>query len=75
MPKRIRLINLMDHQSEKTVYIGLAGAGIEDSVRDECMKIIQYEFPRAVTYYDPLPLSICAHTGPGAIGIGMSVGE
>ena len=66
---------LMDYQPEKMVYIGLAGAGIEDSVRDECMKIIQYEFPRAVTYYDPLPLSICAHTGPGAIGIGMSVGE
>jgi DegV family protein with EDD domain len=65
----------MDHQSEKTFYIGLAGAGIEDSVRDKCMQIIQYEFPGAVTYYDPLPLSICAHTGPGAIGIGMSVGE
>lgn len=57
---------------EAHLQIGLAGAGLSEAEIDEWAKIIRGGFPSAQIYYNPLSASIACHTGPGAVGIGMS---
>lgn len=61
-------------QSEvETIHIGVAGFGISEKERDYWLNLAKKEFPEADVYYDSLPASIGTHTGPGAVGIGISV--
>ena len=60
-----------DFESKKT--IGAAGAGLTEEEQEKWMAEIADAFPGAEVFYSPLSLSVCAHTGPGAYGIGISV--
>lgn len=53
--------------------IGAAGAGLTEEEKEKWMAEIADAFPGAEVFYSPLSLSVCAHTGPGAYGIGISV--
>ncbi|MBR4168687.1 MAG: DegV family protein [Lachnospiraceae bacterium] len=55
------------------LLIGLAGAGLTDEEKAAWMELGQEYFPDAALYYDPLSASVAAHTGPGAVGLGVSV--
>ncbi|MGN0152103.1 MAG: DegV family protein [Wujia sp.] len=57
----------------ENVYIGAAGAGLTGDEQQEWLDMVRREFEGANIYYDPLSASIGCHTGPGAVGIGVSV--
>lgn len=61
-----------DVKREK-LCIGAAGAGLTSEERKEWLDMVREEFPGADVFYDPLLASIGCHTGPGAVGIGLSV--
>ncbi|WP_138159465.1 DegV family protein [Peptoniphilus catoniae] len=56
----------------KSLNIGVVGFGISKDQEKDWLKIAREEFPEVEVYYDPLPISIGIHTGPGAFGIGVS---
>ena len=58
---------------ENKKIIGAAGAGLTEEEKEKWMAEIADAFPGAEVFYSPLSLSVCAHTGPGAYGIGISV--
>lgn len=58
---------------EKYLHIGTAGAGLSPEGKREWMEMITKAFPKADVYYNPLSASIATHTGPGAVGLGVSV--
>ncbi len=58
---------------ENKKIIGAAGAGLTEEEQEKWMEEIREAFPGAEVFYCPLSLSVCAHTGPGAYGIGISV--
>ncbi|MBO4901778.1 MAG: DegV family protein [Lachnospiraceae bacterium] len=55
------------------VCIGLAGAGLTEEMKAEWMELARETFPETELFYDPLSASIAAHTGPGAVGLGVSI--
>jgi len=56
-------------KGEMTVMI----AGSADKATTESwISQVKEAFPGMPVLYDDLPLNICAHTGPGALGIGLS---
>lgn len=59
--------------SLNNVYIGAAGAGLTYEEQDEWLSMVREEFVGANVFYNPLSASIGCHTGPGAVGIGVSV--
>lgn len=60
-----------DFDSKKV--IGVAGAGLTEDEKEKWVAEVEEAFPGAEVFYCPLSLSVSAHTGPGAIGIGISV--
>lgn len=52
--------------------IGAAGAGLSPEEKREWTEYVRSEFKQATVYYDSLSASIACHTGPGAVGIGVS---
>lgn len=58
---------------EEYLHIGTAGAGLSPEGKREWMEMITKAFPKADVYYNPLSASIATHTGPGAVGLGVSV--
>lgn len=54
------------------ICIGAAGAGLTPEEKKEWTEYVKEEFKGAVVYYDSLSASIACHTGPGAVGIGVS---
>ena len=58
---------------EEYLHIGTAGAGLSPDGKREWMEMITKAFPKADVYYNPLSASIATHTGPGAVGLGVSV--
>jgi len=52
--------------------VGVAGAGLSQESIDEWIQMAKEKFPESEVYYDPLSASIGTHTGPGAVGIGVS---
>lgn len=50
-----------------------AGSGLDDQTRDNWVNMVQSAFPQFTVDYSPLSLSIGAHVGPMALGIGVSV--
>ena len=55
------------------LHIGAAGFGITKDQADNWLEMTKGAFPHADVYYDELPASIGTHTGPGTVGIGLSV--
>lgn len=58
---------------DEQVYVGAAGAGLNEEEKEAWTNMVRERFPNAHVYYDPLSFSVGTHTGPGAVGIGLSV--
>ena len=54
------------------LHIGAAGAGLAKEQQEEWVNLLRSKFPAADVFYSPLSASISVHTGPGAVGIGIS---
>ena len=54
------------------LHIGAAGAGLTIEQQEEWVNLLRSKFPGADIFYSPLSASISVHTGPGAVGIGIS---
>ena len=54
------------------LHIGAAGAGLTVEQQEEWVNLLRSKFPAADVFYSPLSASISVHTGPGAVGIGIS---
>ena len=54
------------------LHIGAAGAGLTAEQQEEWLTLLRNKFPEADVFYSPLSASISVHTGPGAVGIGIS---
>ena len=57
---------------QSKLSVGVAGAGLSAEEIADATGILQEAFPQAKVYYDPLSASISCHTGPGAVGMGIS---
>lgn len=55
------------------ITIGAAGSGLSEEEAGEWADTLKSAFPGAAVYYNPLSFSIGSHTGPGAVGTGISV--
>lgn len=55
------------------VRVGTAGAGLSPEEAEEWRQELTAAFPGVDVYYDPLSLSVGAHTGPGVYGMGISI--
>ncbi len=53
--------------------VGCAGSFFDPADGAEWERQVKEAFPEEEVHYDPLSLSVCAHTGPGAFGIGISL--
>ena len=58
-------------QDMTKLHIGAAGAGLSPEEQHAWTSMIQESFPEVSVYYDPLPISLICHCGPGAVGIGV----
>ena len=54
------------------LHIGAAGAGLTRAQQEEWLALLHNKFPEADVFYSPLSASISVHTGPDAVGIGIS---
>lgn len=54
------------------VHIGAAGAGLSKTEQEEWVALLKKRFPDYNIFYSPLSASVSVHTGPGAVGIGIS---
>ena len=54
------------------LHIGAAGAGLTVEQQEEWVNLLRSKFPAADIFYSPLSASVSVHTGPGAVGIGIS---
>lgn len=57
----------------RKITIGTAGAGLDPETIAQWKQTVEEAFPGMGVYYTPLSFSIASHTGPGAMGIGLSV--
>lgn len=55
------------------LHVGGAGAGLSQDEIDQWMGMLEENFPGSDLFYNPLSASISTHTGPGAVGVGISV--
>lgn len=67
------LMNRFPFISPEQLHIGGAGAGLNPEEIAQWVEMIEKNFPGADVFYDPLSASISTHTGPGAVGIGISI--
>ena len=56
---------------DSQIVIGCAGSFLNPDDAQAWHAQIQETFPGSGTYYDPLSLSVCCHTGPNAAGAGI----
>ena len=59
-------------QDMSKLCIGAAGAGLTIAQQEEWLALLRSKFPEADVFYSPLSASISVHTGPGAVGVGIS---
>lgn len=57
---------------QSKLHIGAAGAGLTIEQQEEWVNLLRSKFPAADIFYSPLSASVSVHTGPGAVGIGIS---
>lgn len=55
------------------IHIGGAGAGLSEQETMQWIDMLEQEFPGMEVVYNPLTASISTHTGPGAVGIGITI--
>lgn len=55
------------------IHIGGAGAGLSEQETMQWIDMLEQEFPGMEVFYNPLTASISTHTGPGAVGIGITI--
>lgn len=60
------------HLDASRLHIGAAGAGLTAKQQEEWVALLHSKFPEADVFYSPLSASISVHTGPGAVGVGIS---
>lgn len=60
------------HLDQSKLHIGVAGAGLTTEQQEEWVDLLRSKFPTADVFYSPLSASVSVHTGPGAVGIGIS---
>ena len=60
------------HQNIDHLHIGAAGSGLTITEQEEWLSLLRNKFPEADVFYSPFSASISVHTGPGAVGIGIS---
>lgn len=60
------------HLDPSRLHIGAAGAGLTKEQQEEWVNLLRSKFPDADIFYSPLSASVSVHTGPGAVGIGIS---
>ena len=56
----------------KKMCVGAAGSFLSENEKQNWLSMVQEAFPQADVWYDALSMSIACHTGPGAVGIGIS---
>lgn len=56
----------------RRLRIGAAGANLTEKQQSQWLTLLAEAFPDYKIYYNPLSASISVHTGPGAVGIGIS---
>lgn len=56
----------------KKMCVGAAGSFLSESEKQNWLSMVQETFPQADVWYDALSMSVACHTGPGAVGIGIS---
>lgn len=66
------LENRFSHLDRSKLHIGAAGAGLTTAQQEEWLTLLRNNFPENDVFYNPLSASISVHTGPGAVGIGIS---
>ncbi len=66
-------ITIFRDYGNEDLWIGAASSCIDPEEADKWMKMVEKAFPNCHTYYDPLSLSVACHTGPNALGIGISL--
>lgn len=54
------------------LHVGATGAGLDRAAQDQWVNMLKEAFPDSDVFYNPLSASISVHTGPGAVGIGIS---
>ena len=60
------------NQDMSKLHIGAAGAGLTSEQQKEWLTLLHNKFPESDVFYNPLSASISVHTGPGAVGVGIS---
>lgn len=55
------------------IRIGAAGTDLTEEEQEQWKTILGETFPGVEVYYNPLPASIAVHTGPGAVGVGLTI--
>lgn len=55
------------------IHIGGAGVGLSQQEISQWIELLKQNFPGTEIIYNPLTASITTHTGPGAVGIGITI--
>ena len=66
-------ITIFRDYANEDLWVGAASSCINPEETEKWMKMVEQAFPNCHTYYDPLSLSVACHTGPNALGIGISL--
>jgi fatty acid-binding protein DegV len=61
--------------TDDQLYVASADSYENERDTEKWKAYVQEQFPQLAYFHDPLPLSICGHTGADAIGIGMFAKE
>lgn len=66
------LAGRFSHNDMSQLKVGAAGAGLSEEEIENWLSMVKEAFPDAKVFYGPLSASVACHTGPGAVGIGIS---
>lgn len=65
---------MLEENDIAKIRVGAAGTFTSKEAADEWYEQVKERFGNVTDiYYDPLSFSVCCHTGPDAVGIGVSV--
>lgn len=67
------LLDRFPNAKPNQLHVGAAGAGLGAEEIAQWMEMLEHHFPGTDLFYNSLSASISTHTGPGAIGIGITV--
>lgn len=67
------LLTRFSKAQKHQVHIGAAGAGLSQQESSQWVELLEQNFPGIEVIYNPLTASITTHTGPGAVGIGITI--